>query len=54
LWAKNYEDRACAAFCLGLIGNKDALPLLYKQADSGNKLLDDLTQIAIKRIERGD
>jgi HEAT repeat protein len=53
LRARNYEDRACAAYCLGLIGNKDALPLLYKQADSGNKLLDDLTQIAIKRIEHG-
>lgn len=53
LWAKNYEDRACAAFCLGLMGNKDALSLLHKHADSGNKLLDELTQAAIKRIERG-
>lgn len=52
-WAKNYEDRACAAFCLGLMGNKDALPLLHKLADSGNKLLDELTQAAIRRIERG-
>jgi HEAT repeat protein len=52
-WAKNYEEKACAALCLGLIGNKEALPLLYKYKDSGNKLLDELTQTAIKRIERG-
>jgi hypothetical protein len=52
-WAKNQEDRACAAFCLGLMGNKDALPYLHKQADSGNKLLDEITQAAIKRIEHG-
>jgi hypothetical protein len=52
-WAKNQEDRACAAFCLGLMGNKDALPYLHKQTDSGNKILDELTQTAIKRIENG-
>jgi hypothetical protein len=52
-WARNQEDRACAAFCLGLMGNKDALPYLHKQADSGNKLFDEITQAAIKRIEHG-
>lgn len=52
-WAKNYEDRACAAFCLGLMDNKDALPFLLKQADSGNKLFDEITQAAIKRLEHG-
>lgn len=52
-WTKNYEEKACAALCLGLIGNKEALPLLYKQAGSGNKLLDESIQTAIKRIERG-
>ncbi|NWF52277.1 MAG: HEAT repeat domain-containing protein [Nitrospirae bacterium] len=52
-WSKNYEEKACAVLCLGLIGNKEALPLLYKHKDSGNKLLDELTQTAIRRIERG-
>ncbi|MGB9714890.1 MAG: HEAT repeat domain-containing protein [Thermodesulfovibrionales bacterium] len=52
-WTKNYEEKACASLCLGLIGNKEALPLLYKQTGSGNKLLDEVTQTAIKRIERG-
>jgi hypothetical protein len=50
-WARNLEDRACAAFCLGLTGNKDALPYLSKQIGSGNKLLDEYLQSAIKRIE---
>lgn len=51
--ARNYENRACAAFCLGLIGNKDALPLLYKHKNSNNKLLREFSYTAIKRIEYG-
>lgn len=51
--AKNYESRACAAFCLGLLGNKDALPILYKHKKSNNKLLREFSYTAIKRIEYG-
>jgi hypothetical protein len=48
-----YEDKACAAFCLGLLGNKDALQLLNKHKNSSNKLLKEYTYTAIKRIEYG-
>ena len=51
--AKNYENRACAAYCLGLLGNKDALPLLNKYKNDGNKLLREFVHSAIKRIEYG-
>ena len=51
--AKNYENRACAAYCLGLLGNKDALPLLNKYKNDGNKLLREFVYSAIKRIEYG-
>ncbi|MBI4691228.1 MAG: HEAT repeat domain-containing protein [Nitrospirae bacterium] len=49
--ATNDENRACAAYCLGLMGNKDALPLLYKARESNNKLLREYSYTAIKRIE---
>ena len=32
--ALNDENRACAAYCLGLMGNKDVLPLLHKAKES--------------------
>jgi len=51
--ARNYESKACAAFCLGLIGNSDALPALNKLKDSGNKLLRDHAYGAIRKIEHG-
>jgi hypothetical protein len=51
--SKIYEDKACAAFCLGLLGNKDALQILNKHKNSGNKLLKEYTYTAIKRIEYG-
>ena len=51
--AKNFENRACAAFCLGLLGNKDALTVLEKYKDSNNKLLRDFTYAAIKKLEYG-
>ncbi len=51
--AINDENRACAAYCLGLMGNKDALPMLYKARDSKNKLLREHAYNAIKRIEHG-
>jgi HEAT repeat protein len=51
--ARNYENRACAAFCLGLLGNKDALTLLNKYKSSNNKLLREFSYTAIKRLEHG-
>lgn len=49
--AKNFEIKACAAYCLGLIGNKDSLTLLSKHMNSGNKLFREFLVTAIKRIE---
>jgi len=51
--AKLLESKAGAAYCLGLIGNKDALPLLHKIKDSSNKLLRDFSYTAIRRLEYG-
>lgn len=48
---KNYENMACAAFSLGLLGDRDALPILYKYKDSNNKLLREFSSAAVKRIE---
>jgi HEAT repeat protein len=50
---RNFENRACAAFGLGLMGNKDALPVLYRFKDSNNKLLREFAQGAVKKIEYG-
>jgi hypothetical protein len=49
--AKVDENRACAAYCLGLMGSKDSLPVLSKLRDSKNKLLRDAVNAAIKKIE---
>ncbi len=49
--AKRDEDRACAAYCLGLIGSRDSLPLLHKLKDSKNRLLREHVNAAIKKIE---
>ncbi len=51
--AKNDENRACAAYCLGLLGNKDALPILNKYRNDGNKLMHELIFSAMKRLEYG-
>jgi len=51
--ARNYENKACAAYCLGLIGNKDALSILNKSINSGNKLLKEFSYTAVKRLEHG-
>lgn len=48
-----FENKACAAYTLGLIGNKDALPILHKLSDSKNKILKEFTSMAIKRLEYG-
>ena len=49
--AKNDENRACAAFCLGLLGKKDALPDLRSLTESNNKLLKDFAHAAIRKLE---
>lgn len=49
--SKIFENKACAAYCLGLIGSKDSLPLLNKHKNSGNKLFMEFLLTAIKRIE---
>jgi hypothetical protein len=51
--AKNIENQACAAYGLGLVGNKEALPLLNKFRNDGNKLLREFSHTAIKRLEHG-
>lgn len=51
--AKNNESKACAAYCLGLLGNKDALPILSEFKRSNNSLLQKYANEAITRIERG-
>jgi hypothetical protein len=52
--AKMFENKACAALCLGLLGNRDALPVLYAMRDSNNKLVSDFSGIAIKKLEYGN
>lgn len=47
---KLFENKACAAYALGLIGNKDAIPILEKFKESGNKLLRDYTNIALRKF----
>ena len=50
---KNFENSACAAYCLGLLGKKEVLPILYKYRQSKNRLLREYTYTAIKRLEHG-
>jgi len=51
--ARHYETKACAAYSLGLLGNRDALPILNKFKTSRSKLLANLSNQAIRRIESG-
>jgi HEAT repeat protein len=48
---KNDENRACAAYGLGLFGSKDALNILYKYRNQSNKLLKESAFIAIRKLE---
>jgi len=48
---KNDENRACAAYSLGLIGNKDALNILNKYKNEGSKLIQEFIYTAIRRLE---
>jgi len=48
--SKIIENNACAAYALGLLGNKDAIPILEKFKDSNNKLLRDFANSAIRKL----
>ena len=50
---KLFESKACAAYALGLTGNKDAIIVLEKFKDSGNKLLRDYSNIALRKLING-
>ncbi|HAM53391.1 MAG TPA: hypothetical protein DCP92_22860 [Nitrospiraceae bacterium] len=45
------ENRACAAYCLGIMERKEALTALSKLEDSKNRLLREYVNAARKRIE---
>lgn len=47
---KNDETRACAAYSLGIIGDKEAIPLVEKTKNSKNRLLKEFSTAAIKRL----
>jgi HEAT repeat protein len=47
------ENRACAAYALGLIGHKDTLEILEKFKGLKNNLIRESVTMAIKRIEHG-
>ncbi|GAB4389662.1 MAG: HEAT repeat domain-containing protein [Thermodesulfovibrionales bacterium] len=51
--ASHNEVKACAAYCMGLIGDKEFLPDLEKLRKSKNRLLNEYAYNAIKRIEYG-
>jgi hypothetical protein len=48
--ARNYENRAGAAYCLGLIGKKEYLPVLEQYRNEGSRLFNEYVAEAIRRI----
>jgi HEAT repeat protein len=55
LWrgSNYYEKKACAAYGIGLTGNKSALPILEKYKNASNKLLREYSGNSIKRLANG-
>ncbi len=55
LWkrSRNYEIKACAAYCLGIMQDKSALPILNKCKTSRDKILRTFSYKAIESIEHG-
>ena len=53
LGSKDYDNKACAVYCLGLIGRKDAIPILNEYKNNSNKLLRESSSAAVQRIENG-
>ncbi len=51
--AKVDEARACAAYGLGLLGNKDAIALLQRVKGENSKLIREFSYTAIRRLEYG-
>jgi hypothetical protein len=51
--SQQYETKACAAESLGMLGNRNALSVLNKCKASRSRLLQESSDAAIKRIERG-
>jgi len=51
---KNDETRACAAYAIGIIGDKEAIPLLEQAQNSKNKLLKTFSSTAIKQLTTED
>jgi len=51
--SQKYETKACAAESLGMLGNRNALSVLNKSKTSRSRLLQEASNTAIKRIERG-
>ncbi|MBI5099956.1 MAG: HEAT repeat domain-containing protein [Nitrospirae bacterium] len=51
--SKDYDNKACAVYCLGLIGRKDAIPILNEYKNNSNKLLREYSFSAVQRIENG-
>jgi hypothetical protein len=50
--ARHDETRACAAFILGVVGNKEAIPVLEKTKNSKNKLLRSFSNNAINQLTK--
>jgi hypothetical protein len=50
--ARNDENRACAAYALGIIKDADAVKPLESASGSGNKVLRELSTAALKRLNR--
>ncbi len=51
--SKYDEVKAAAAYCLGLIGDKDSVEILGSVKQSKNKLLRDHVEAAINKIDHG-
>jgi HEAT repeat protein len=52
-WRKtrHYEARACAAYAIGLMGDRDAIPSLQKAQGSKNKILQKFSASALKQLK---
>jgi HEAT repeat protein len=51
--SKMDEIRACSAYSLGLLGNKEAIQILTKCKGDSSKLVREFSFTAIKRLEHG-
>jgi hypothetical protein len=49
--AKNDENRACAAYALGIMKDKDSIKSIEKASRSKNRILRELSTAALKKME---